>query len=597
MPIRITRDAILVFPFRNDTHRNSYVYENCLISIGTSSALANRVTLANLSSLSNPMGALLPPATNPQTTPDFVKLFESLIGGEVTPDSPTQIHEDDEVDTKGAKPQKNPRPSRDPGDSKGQQGDGLLAMMAAASFARTKPTPMPAPSLSFGRSAEEDSFVQSSKTTEEQAVDSSPAAPVLQPVVPFIPLPGPQSTPASGEATRPVPIPRAGLPDRQPVSAQAQMDPIPGSPAPVERAPVEHALVERAHAEPALRAHDAPAVEPIQIPVPVEARAVAIMVPISTQPRDRITTQDRARPVVELSTGSRQAPALPPALGQVRTAHPQPDEPIAFVARLTEHDEPEEPQTAKPSTLPPGQKLPALPQTAHSEMPAKLEPENVPTNPKSTSQAAASDTATAKAKPLPAEKPAENVPTNPKSASPITLPAREAPPQGQPNSTRTASAPEVKQSTPTHETELQSKPTIRSEPAREISIRIPSTGGSGNVDVQIVERDGKVQVTVRGSDNHLNAALRSDLTDLVHTLDQKGYKTETWTPADTYPLTSAKGPEVQTPGRGESSPDWSGNQQNSGDQGNPGGSQQQRRQQQERPAWLIELERRLETEG
>ena len=114
--------------------------------------------------------------------------------------------------------------------------------------------------------------------------------------------------------------------------------------------------------------------------------------------------------------------------------------------------------------------------------------------------------------------------------------------------------------------------------------------------MQIVERDGKVQVTVRGSDTQLNSALRGELAELVHTLDQKGYKTETWTPGDTYPLTSADAPDVKSPARSESSRDWSGNQsKDGGNGGNPGGNQQQRRQQQERPEWLIELERRLDT--
>jgi hypothetical protein len=189
------------------------------------------------------------------------------------------------------------------------------------------------------------------------------------------------------------------------------------------------------------------------------------------------------------------------------------------------------------------------------------------------------------------------VPANPKSPAAFTAPTREVTGAAAAAAPRAAVPPEVKEASRAHDTELQTKPTIRSEPAREISIRIPS-GDNGNVDVQIVERNGKVQVTVRGTDAQLNSALRGELTELVHTLDQKGYRTETWTPNDTYPLASSGAPEVRSTGRGESSPDWSGNPQNDGGQGGgSSGNQQQRRQQQDRPDWLIELERRLEREG
>jgi hypothetical protein len=179
----------------------------------------------------------------------------------------------------------------------------------------------------------------------------------------------------------------------------------------------------------------------------------------------------------------------------------------------------------------------------------------------------------------------------------MTALAEETAAPGPAVTSRNAAPAEVKETASAQPTELQTKPAVRNEPAREISIRIPSGDGS-NVEVQIVERNGKVQVTVRGADAQLNSTLRGQLTELVHTLDQKGYKTETWTPNDTYPLASSSTQEVPNMGRSNSSTDWSGSQPNDGGNGgNPSGNQQQRRQQQERPEWLIELERRLEKEG
>ena len=334
---------------------------------------------------------------------------------------------------------------------------------------------------------------------------------------------------------------------------------------------------------------------PLALPVPKS-------IPPGGSAKDRPSDPDQPRLKLDLPADSRQAQTLPLAIGRVPAGGQTSSEPIAFAARLTEREQPEEAEITKPSVVQPAQKPTSLTQPSQSPLvPGKADPENVPTNPKQTFQSTGSqppsETVASKPKGVATERAAENVPTNLKSPVAFVMPEREAPARAPQSFTKSSSAPEVKGSAPMPETELQAKPTIRSEPAREISIRIPSAD-NGNVDVQIVERDGKVQVTVRGSDTQLNTALRGELTELVHTLDQKGYKTETWTPSDTYPLVPSSAREVQTPGRGESSQDWSGNQpKDGGNGGQSGGNQQQRRQQQERPDWLIELERRLETEG
>jgi hypothetical protein len=95
---------------------------------------------------------------------------------------------------------------------------------------------------------------------------------------------------------------------------------------------------------------------------------------------------------------------------------------------------------------------------------------------------------------------------------------------------------------------------VRLEPARQISLRLAGTD-SANVDVQIRERAGKVQVAVRTGDSQLAKSLQSDLSDLVNRLDVRGFKTETWVPATTHhAATPALGAD---PGQPEHSGSWS----------------------------------------
>ena len=157
------------------------------------------MSFANLS-IPVPVAASFPMGTRPQTIgpqtalrepSDFTNLIGSLIGGEVAPLSPTQVNGQDKsvvlsekgqevniADTKDAsKGQKNPKDSSEPRDPNDQQSGGLLAMMAAVPSARPKPTL----SLNFGRSAGEDSFVKSSKTTEDHYPLDAPEVSEAQP--------------------------------------------------------------------------------------------------------------------------------------------------------------------------------------------------------------------------------------------------------------------------------------------------------------------------------------------------------------------------------------------------------------------------------
>ena len=73
-----------------------------------------------------------------------------------------------------------------------------------------------------------------------------------------------------------------------------------------------------------------------------------------------------------------------------------------------------------------------------------------------------------------------------------------------------------------------------SQPVREVSLRLAVGGpesSSASVDVQLAERAGRVQVAVRTADQDLAKSLQGNLSDLVGRLEEKGLKTEAWTPA------------------------------------------------------------------
>jgi hypothetical protein len=135
--------------------------------------------------------------------------------------------------------------------------------------------------------------------------------------------------------------------------------------------------------------------------------------------------------------------------------------------------------------------------------------------------------------------------------------------------------------------------TVRNAPVREISLKLPDKNG-GTVEVQIMERGGKVNVIVRTPDTNLSNTLREQLSELVRAVHEKGYDIETWTPPETRPRFEEKATLATDFMRGEGSSAESGNPQNGGGQN---GSNQQQKRQQQRPEWLLELERRLQKEG
>jgi hypothetical protein len=88
--------------------------------------------------------------------------------------------------------------------------------------------------------------------------------------------------------------------------------------------------------------------------------------------------------------------------------------------------------------------------------------------------------------------------------------------------------------------------------ARQISLKLAGADAT-NVDVQVRERAGRIEVAVRAGDSELNKSLQSDLGDLVSRLENRGFKTEAWTPAAarqpvSLPSASEAGAHQQQPG-------------------------------------------------
>jgi hypothetical protein len=117
--------------------------------------------------------------------------------------------------------------------------------------------------------------------------------------------------------------------------------------------------------------------------------------------------------------------------------------------------------------------------------------------------------------------------------------------------------------------ELETAGAVQPQSIREISFRL--AGSSTNVDVQVAQRAGKVQVSVRTADPELAKSLQTNLGELVGQLEDKGFKTETWTPVTAQP----GGGPVREPSNAANS------QSQSNDSGSRGGQQDQPQGQQE----------------
>lgn len=126
------------------------------------------------------------------------------------------------------------------------------------------------------------------------------------------------------------------------------------------------------------------------------------------------------------------------------------------------------------------------------------------------------------------------------------------------------------------------------EPVRDLTVVIPGRVTEGrkqdSVQVRLVDRAGEVRVAVHTGDRELTHSLRGQLGELVTRLEQTGYRTQTWQPAE-----ASAGPGRIGEGRGPS-----GEGRTSGfERGHSGWdgqeARQQRRDSQDQPEWARNL--------
>jgi hypothetical protein len=160
-------------------------------------------------------------------------------------------------------------------------------------------------------------------------------------------------------------------------------------------------------------------------------------------------------------------------------------------------------------------------------------------------------------------------------ATPIQATASEA---------KASDAPKV-----ANEPEINTAP--QAQPARQISLKLTGDDSS-KVTVDLSERAGKVQVSVRTADPELAKSLRGDLGDLVGRLESKGFKTEAWVPTASRHTPAAAAPEQSgsSNSQGGERHTGSGTDQRQGRQGQNGSNPRQQAR------WKTQLEETLSTE-
>jgi hypothetical protein len=152
--------------------------------------------------------------------------------------------------------------------------------------------------------------------------------------------------------------------------------------------------------------------------------------------------------------------------------------------------------------------------------------------------------------------------------------------------------------TPTNPSDLRSdlrrvasgheiNPTVQPQAARQISLKLTGPD-STKVDLQLTERSGKMQITVRTPDHALAKSMQSDLSELVGRLENKGFKAEAWIPASGRHAEAAAVPQQSSQGNSQNPAE-----RQSGGSGSP--PQQQRQGQNEsnqrrQARWKTQLE-------
>jgi hypothetical protein len=160
-------------------------------------------------------------------------------------------------------------------------------------------------------------------------------------------------------------------------------------------------------------------------------------------------------------------------------------------------------------------------------------------------------------------------------------------PSGAPQPRTKTLTPQPSQA-PVASPEAEAASTAPSKPVREISLRL-AVAASSDVEVQVAERAGKVQVTVRTADPELTKSLQGNLGELVGRLQENGFKTEAWNPVTAHGGLAVKEPPPAADSQSHSD--------SSGFQGGQPGSRQGQREssQQQQGRWKAQFEETLAT--
>jgi hypothetical protein len=127
------------------------------------------------------------------------------------------------------------------------------------------------------------------------------------------------------------------------------------------------------------------------------------------------------------------------------------------------------------------------------------------------------------------------------------------------------------------------------QPTRQISVQL-KTEGSKPVEVQLIDRAGRIDVAVRTADRELAKSLQTDLGDLVGRLENKGFKTEAWVPsAARFSEVPSLLPAKPDNGNGQSGSFGGGKNSHSQDHG--GSNQRQQ------PRWTAQFKKTLDETG
>jgi hypothetical protein len=164
--------------------------------------------------------------------------------------------------------------------------------------------------------------------------------------------------------------------------------------------------------------------------------------------------------------------------------------------------------------------------------------------------------------------------------APITVASKETPRAEPAPAAAVVRSPDAPNLEP--ENRLQTAPSSHAPDAHAISVRVTDAGDT-RVELKVTEHAGELRVSVHAADPDLAGSLRENLGELVHKLEQSGFRTDTWHPAQS---SSPENNQQTTRAEGESlGGDHPGRQQQ-----HSGDGRERRQQDPERARWLEELD-------